>query len=91
MVLTNADYTRLKTPDGIRDSGDTGAAVPALTNNTANNASTWNSLELGSTDTYSYVLDSHDLDADSRIRSFVNTRAQAGEVQLQLPALPRYS
>jgi hypothetical protein len=75
VLLNNEDYLKLQTADGIRAVGDAGGTIPPLTTNTSNNASTWNSAELGSMDTYANVFDGHDLTTDGRIRSFVDARA----------------
>ena len=76
ILLSNADYARLQTADGIRTAPDNGSVIPAFSTDTQANATQFQS-ELGTSsgDSYAAVLDSHDITADARIRSFMNQRA----------------
>ncbi len=78
VLLTNDDLAKLQKQDGIRtETGEVGeSAVPALSNNTAGNNTQYDASELWAGDTYQNVLDQHDVDADTRIRAFINQRAQ---------------
>ncbi|OGX87428.1 hypothetical protein BEN47_10900 [Hymenobacter lapidarius] len=73
VLLTNQDLARLQTENGIRQPGDN-ATVPALSNNTGDNAQSSDAALRGGS-TYRYVLDQQDLSADARIRAFVNAQA----------------
>ncbi len=75
VLLDNASLAKLRTPDGIRAAGDP-TAVPALTNATGSNAGTYPDDPMGgSGDDMTAVLDVHDVDADGRIRKFLNANA----------------
>lgn len=74
VLLSNEDLAKLKTTDGIRDAGNE-LNVPALSENTAGNNAQFDPNELSLQDTYANVLDTHDLEADSRIREYINQRA----------------
>jgi hypothetical protein len=78
VLLTNDDLARLQKPDGIppEEGEATGTAVPAFSNNTAGNNAQYDGAELWAGDTYQNVLDQHDVEADARIRKFINQRAQ---------------
>ncbi|MGI4760319.1 MAG: hypothetical protein ACRYF0_06415 [Janthinobacterium lividum] len=85
VLLTNADWQKLQTVNGIRAASDTGGDIPALFTTTptggtqvnpAGNGTNFNATELRPGDTYQYVLDQHDVDADSRIRAFLYKQAQ---------------
>ncbi len=69
VLLTDEDYRRLTTADGL------GTGSPALTNNTNNNAITQDASLLRNGDTFREVLDVRDIGADARIRTFLNEKA----------------
>ncbi|HEX8327127.1 MAG TPA: hypothetical protein VF629_06280 [Hymenobacter sp.] len=75
VLLNNDDAAKLKTEDGVRLTGDSGPVIPALSVNTANNNANQDWRELGRYDSYKEVLDQHDLNADGRVRAFINQRA----------------
>ncbi|MDJ1501169.1 hypothetical protein [Xanthocytophaga agilis] len=68
IVLTNEDYKKLSTANGI------GSGVPAFNENTANNT-TSSDASLKSGDTFLNVLDINDVNADSRIRDYISQNA----------------
>ena len=85
VLLTNADWAKLQTVNGIRTASDTGADIPALSlvdkadgrtlfNPSSTNAA-FDNAELRKDDTYRYVLDNHDVDTDARIRTFLQQQA----------------
>lgn len=75
ILLSNEDAQKLKTADAIRLAGDTGPAIPAFSANTAGNNAQFDPTELGRYDSYNEVIDQHDVNADARIRAFINQRA----------------
>ena len=75
ILLTNEEVAKLQQVDGIRAPGSPGAAVPALSYNTNGNSSVYDLAELKHGDSYQNVLDTHDLEVDSRIRQYINQRA----------------
>ncbi|WP_139926244.1 RHS repeat protein [Hymenobacter sp. DG01] len=80
VLLNNQDVRKLEVTNGIRSANDIGPDIPAfrLSSNNgydiAGNNATYKS-ELGNRDTYEFVLDQHDVQADSRIRNFLTERA----------------
>ncbi len=85
VLLTNADWAKLQTVNGIRAVGDAGTDIPALSLadkadgrtlfNPGGTNATFERAELRPGDTYRYVLDNHDVDADARIRTFLQQQA----------------
>lgn len=85
VVLTNADWQKLHTVNGIRAASDPGSDIPALFTTTptggtqvnpGGNGTSFDAADLRPGDTYQYVLDQHDVDADRRIRAFLYQQAQ---------------
>lgn len=79
ILLDNETLARLETQNGIRES-TTDPSVPALSNNTNNNSPICNEPNGPSGgcwggDDIGQVLDAADLDADPRIRSFIEANA----------------
>lgn len=84
ILLNNADWQKLQTVNGIRSGSDAGGDIPALFTKTplggtevnpAGNGTTFDASELRPGDTYQYVLDQHDVSADTRIRAFLYQQA----------------
>jgi|GEM_PF-1688542 len=84
ILLNNEDWQKLQTVNGFRPESDTGGDIPALFTaatlggtqaNPGENCTTFDARELRPGDTYQYVLDQHDVDADKRIRSFLYQQA----------------
>ncbi len=85
ILLTNADWAKLQSLNGIRATTDTGADIPALSLvnpsdgrtlfNPGGATTAFETAELRTDDTYRYVLDKHDVDTDARIRAFLQQQA----------------
>jgi hypothetical protein len=75
ILLSNEALAKLKTVNGIATGTATGPAIPALSENTAGNHAQYDPAELSLQDSYANVLDTHDLDVDSRIRDYINQNA----------------
>lgn len=75
VLLNNEDWAKLQVEDGIRLPADNGPAVPAFSANTSLNNLQFDGSELNPYDTYRKVYDKHDVEADARIRTFLNQRA----------------
>jgi hypothetical protein len=84
VLLNNEDWKKLQTVNGIRSASETGSDIPALFTTTPTgstqvnpkgNGTGFDAAELRPGDTYQYVLDQHDVDADSRIRAFLYRQA----------------
>jgi hypothetical protein len=75
ILLDNPTLNKLRTADGIRATSDPNA-VPALTNATGSAFAAFADDPMtGSGDFMNRVLDTHDLDGDSRIQQYVRARA----------------
>lgn len=75
VLLDNTTLNKLRTPDGIRNTGDP-SPVPALTNSTGSNLGTYADDPMaGAGDDMGNVLDIHDITSDNRISKFLNANA----------------